>query len=415
MMPLVVLAVMISSISSGDEVLRQIKPIQISSESDQDLEPVRKAIGGARIVQLGELTHGDGTSFALKARLVKYLHQRAGFDVLIWESGFVECEQLDEGLMGKDPVQDVARKAVFSHWSSSKESIGVFEYARQTHVSRRPLVMAGFDIQSSGREGNLAFLGLVAEIGDPDLNTRAEEIRQLPSGEEKEAAVLTLAEPMKELLTRNRSRLEATHGKSSFDALRQRVDSMVAYDQMMKSYRRFQQVQTGAEFQVGYNLRERANFENLKWLVDRRFKGKKVIVWAHNSHVSHDGATGSFWVAGPNDVVLDSTGRLLKQAYGAKLYTIGFLASAGKWSWMGQPAQDFIEAKPGSIEELLGRSGASHAFLDLRPVAKHLSEPMDGYINRQDPQLNRAVWPKVFDGVIYIRNMQPRTQLPSSG
>lgn len=412
MIPLVVLAGLMSSTSDGEAVLKQVKPIHVSNESDRDLEPVRKAIGGARIVQLGELTHGDGTSFALKTRLVKYLHEKAGFDVLIWESGLLEGEQLDEGLKGKDPVQDVARKAVFSHWSRSKESIGVFEYARQTYASRRPLAMAGFDIQSSGREGNLVFLRLVDAVGDRALMERAAEIRALPEGEAKESAALELAPALKTALAQNRDRLIASKGKAYLDALQQKVNSMVAYDQMMKSYRRFQQVQTGAEFQVGYNLRERANFENLKWLVDHRYKGKKVIVWAHNSHVSHNGATGSFWVAGPNDLVLDSTGRLLKQAYGARLYTIGFLASGGKWSWMGQPAQDFSEAKPGSIEELLGRSGASHAFLDLRPVAKHLSEPMDGYINRQDPQLNHVVWPKVFDGLIYIREMKPRTQLP---
>ena len=389
-----------------DQVVQRVVPIQVSAKDTTDLEPFRKAIGNARIVQLGELTHGDGTSFELKTRLVKYLHERAGFDVLVWESGFVECLDLDAGLRGKEPLLDVARRAVFSHWSRGRESFGVFEYARASHSTRRPLLMAGFDIQSSGSEGNMTFLRLADAVltsADKDLRDRLAEIRKMPAADAREAAALNLAEEIQQTLEKNRPALSKTLKPAELATLTQKVKSMVAYDAMMKAFLKYQQVQTGVEFQVGYNLRERANFENLAWLLENSFKGKKVIVWAHNAHVSNFGSDGIYRVAGPNDVVLDSTGRWLKERYGARLYSVGFVASGGQWSWMGQPPQSFAPAGPDSIESLIGRAAAEHAFLDLKGLKILLDEPMDGDLNRQDPQVNRIVWPRAFDGLIYIR------------
>src|SRR5262245_22132107 len=55
-----------------------------------DLRRVGEAIGNARIVLLGEQSHGDGTVFLLKARLIEYLHRELGFDVLAFESGLYD-------------------------------------------------------------------------------------------------------------------------------------------------------------------------------------------------------------------------------------------------------------------------------------------------------------------------------------
>ncbi len=38
------------------------------------------------MVLLGEQHHGDGATFQAKTRLVKYLHEQKGFNVLVWES-----------------------------------------------------------------------------------------------------------------------------------------------------------------------------------------------------------------------------------------------------------------------------------------------------------------------------------------
>jgi hypothetical protein len=58
----------------------------------RDLEQLAPALRRASVVALGEATHADGTSFALKSRLVRYLHERMGFHVLAWEAGLFSCE-----------------------------------------------------------------------------------------------------------------------------------------------------------------------------------------------------------------------------------------------------------------------------------------------------------------------------------
>jgi erythromycin esterase-like protein len=63
--------------------LRSIDP---ADEDFSDLDSFRKAVGDARIVFLSEPSHGDGTSFLARTRLIKFLHQQCGFDVLAFES-----------------------------------------------------------------------------------------------------------------------------------------------------------------------------------------------------------------------------------------------------------------------------------------------------------------------------------------
>jgi erythromycin esterase len=82
-----------------------IRSIDAKDEDFSDLEPLMRAIGSARVVQLGEPSHGAGSAFAAKARLIKFLHQRMGFDIVAWESGFYEVRLAQAALRGgEDPV-----------------------------------------------------------------------------------------------------------------------------------------------------------------------------------------------------------------------------------------------------------------------------------------------------------------------
>jgi erythromycin esterase-like protein len=142
--------------SDGDALQRWIEQnaVRINASPGTDgiareaeAERLIAAIGDARIVLLGEPSHGAGTAFTAKVRLVRLLHERLGFDVLAWESGLIDLERTDAGLRGDlDPVES-AQRGIFKIWSASAECRPLFAYAKASHSGVRPLTMAGFDMQ----------------------------------------------------------------------------------------------------------------------------------------------------------------------------------------------------------------------------------------------------------------------------
>src|SRR4051812_18102096 len=124
---------------------RAIRTVDPHDDDFADLEPIAAAIGRARVVQLGEPSHNAGTCFAAKARLIKFLHQRLKFDVVVWESGIYDVGLADAALRtGEDP-STAAQRGILRNWAASEECRPLFEYAQKSQSSARPLAMAGFD------------------------------------------------------------------------------------------------------------------------------------------------------------------------------------------------------------------------------------------------------------------------------
>ena len=129
--------------------IRSIDPT-ITEDDFADLKPLMKAIGKSRIVVLGEQSHGDGATFLAKGRLIKFLHQKMGFDVLAWEAGLFNCKDMDSAVRDSAiPIQDAINRGIYPIWGTSAQVRPVFEYARSVAQTGRPLEMIGFDHQFS--------------------------------------------------------------------------------------------------------------------------------------------------------------------------------------------------------------------------------------------------------------------------
>ena len=63
----------IAGLKKDAVAIRSIDP-SIADDDFADLKPLMTAIGEARIVVLGEESHGDGATFLAKGRLIKFLH-----------------------------------------------------------------------------------------------------------------------------------------------------------------------------------------------------------------------------------------------------------------------------------------------------------------------------------------------------
>jgi len=67
----------------------------IPADNLDDLEPLRSLVGDARIVSLGEATHGTREFFLMKHRILRFLVERMGFTAFAIEATWPEANRLD--------------------------------------------------------------------------------------------------------------------------------------------------------------------------------------------------------------------------------------------------------------------------------------------------------------------------------
>lgn len=138
---------------------------EVENENDDfnNFPNLDSILKGVEIVMLGEQSHGEATVYDTKIKLIKYLHQELGFDLLIFESGFYDCnkawQQIEEG----ENVRDAMGKSIFSLWSTTKDLKPLADYLEVTKNSDKPLQLYGFDNQLTGKYSAKYFLNDLSE------------------------------------------------------------------------------------------------------------------------------------------------------------------------------------------------------------------------------------------------------------
>ena len=437
---------------------RAIRTVDPQDEDFADLEPVAAAIGKSRVVQLGEPSHNAGTCFAAKARLIKFLHQRLKFDVVVWESGFYDVGLADAALRAGENPSTAAQRGILRNWSGSEECRPLFEYAQKSHASVTPLAMAGFDASFTSLFANLAvdlrqFAKLptrpplqhevtasVEDVIDSfnGITRYVEGLNALHAtltktgGDARKAAVeqweretgaalrpnrqilerFTAAQVrLAEILRANEREFARASNPRQVGFLRRIVENLAA--QAENLYQRFgsdapPETDGGLAAQ---NRRDACNAANLRWLIEHGYPGRKLIVWAHNAHVMNAYYEAPNWKTvrlDPAANTMKPHGVFLADWLGRDLYTIGFTAYEGEDGWKGLGASPIPTAREGSIEGQLQKLGHSYAFLDLRKARGPLRQAQTMRVPKYD-EVEIADATRPYNGLFFIARMERGT------
>ncbi len=115
----------------------------------EDLEPLKAVIGDARVVALGECTHGSREIFRMKHRLTEFLATEMGFTIFSIEANMPEAYRVNDYVLGGDgdPIR-LIRGMYFWTWST-EEVLDMVEWMRRFNgAGDGHIEFTGFDMQT---------------------------------------------------------------------------------------------------------------------------------------------------------------------------------------------------------------------------------------------------------------------------
>jgi erythromycin esterase len=390
-----------------DENAVKVKTLDLEG-GFEDLRPLKEILKDARIVQLGENSHGDGACFEAKARLVRFLHEEMGFEVVAWESGLWECDRAND-LLRKGDADGVVGAAIFGIWNTAPVR-RLLRYMAGRAKTERPLLLAGVDCRWSGSLAD-GFLEECAEfLGKAGAGSKKdfEPLRRLqdlvreqgddyaPPGKDL-AAGLAAWKRVREAFDGAQAKLVEVHGEAETEFFSRCLDNWRDNEAFERSKGDKSLGTWGSS-----NLRDPAMAANLKWLAEVRHPGKRIVVWGASMHLAR-GVAGVDPGGNPKFYAdYRNMGEGVHEAFGKEAYTIGFAAHGGECGSFGR-RNPLAPPKEGSVEDLLHRYGEPVLFVDLRregPFAKDLHMAPFAY-----GRAMHADWTKVLDGVVFIDRM----------
>jgi erythromycin esterase-like protein len=369
-----------------------------------DFGPFFDRFADAKVVLLGEATHGTSQFYRARAAITRRLIEKHGFNIVAVEADWPDAARIDRHVRhhAHEPSSEEAF-ARFPTWMW--RNVEVHDFVEWLRAHNDPLPpkartqFRGLDIYSLGAS-IAAVLAYLDRVDAEEAKAARKRYGCLTPWQDDPGgygrAALHLAKSpcedgvVAELRALLESRLDYVRrdGESFFNATQNARIVLAAEHYYRLMYR---------SSRDSWNLRDRHMFETLLRLLEARGGDAKAVVWAHNSHIGNAAATSMGWQGEFN------IGELCRSAFGNSAALIGFGTDRGKVAaasdWDGpMEVKTVVPARADSYERVFRQTGVERSLTDWR--GSHKRELRDVL---SEPRLERAI------GVIY----RPETELSS--
>lgn len=406
----------------SDLNVQAIKTIDQQVDDYRDLQYLRETLKDKRVVLLGEQSHREGATFEAKSRLVRYLHQELGYDLLVFESGFYDNYKAYQTVTKQNSAESPLKESIFSIWSSAKEVELLLQYVHAVSQAN-PLLIAGFDFQEGPifSEFFVPDLQQVLARNEAILKSDYEIIQQVIDG-----GVEFIVESQADSIEFFNVASRISKGLSAVESPDNTLHSAMIRHTFASwlSYVRYQIDRQNDVFIAVQNPRDLQMAKNLIFL-SNLYPKRKIIAWGASYHFAKtieaslkDPLTQKFVHAmdslekidSPTDLEVDLAGavpmgEILHEHFESSLFSMAFSTYQGQYGMLGMKAYPLRPIQPpaGSVEAALISGDLSIGYVDLAswPSNRWFYSSALGNI----PLLGS--WSKMFDGIFFISDMYP--------
>ncbi|WP_327682353.1 erythromycin esterase family protein [Kitasatospora sp. NBC_00458] len=382
-----------------------------------DLRALGAMIGDARVVGLGEATHGSHQFFAMKERVFRYLVEEKGFTTFSLEMSWTAGLRIDEYVQGgPGDARRTAKEALAGSPWEREEFVSLIGWMRRyndRHPDRR-VHFTGNDV-GAPRLGDAAFERVTSYVRTARPQDLARIERLYAGLRPLDDVFAYLGRPVAE------RRHNAAVAQQAFDLLTAgKGAGGDAYEWAEQHARNIVQTFAFAALDLSdpesvsaaEHYRDRAMADNTAWW--QRRTGDRMLLSAHNGHVGY---------LSTDPVMYPTTqGVYLRDAFGRDYAAIGFTFDrgafltgtdlGGAWHAVTVPA-----ATPDMQEYTLDRVRYRDYYLDLRTLSaagrSWLDTPRpvhDAGSSFKQPAPSLAVG-RAYDILVHLHQVHEATKL----
>ena len=386
----------------------QILTIEPDSTDYTDLQSIGDAVGNAKIIMLGEQYHGDAATFLAKSRLVKYLHEKKGFNVLAFESDFFALnEGWDKLPKIKKDIDSFMYNNPFPIWSWCNTCSNLFyTYVAETFKTANPLQITGFDCQVHGlysvknMKRQLDSVFNIWIVKQPEISEAAKSV--ILFLDSLNSRTMTKDSNICNTLIKNLTiifnDIKNINTLDHFWA--QIIKSLLTEATEIKAYLLKDKTQ--------YHIRDMQMAENIDWLCKNKYINEKIIIWAHNAHIAKN--TGDIFNFSSSDNNMMGSYIDRNPDLKSKVYIMGFTSYEGSSSFANTTKlnRDLEKPKKNSFENWIDRK-YDYAFVDFKKFNELNPGFTTGFFMKGSIYSSHHNyiynWTNIFDGVFFIRQM----------
>jgi erythromycin esterase-like protein len=332
-----------------------------------DLEPLRRIVGDATVVALGESYHTSGGFYLMKHRIFRFLVEEMGFRAFAMETNWQSAERAAAYVQTCGGTAEEAIRGE-SVWESTEYADLLRWMCEWNSVHPDPadkLAMFGFDIQQPWHDGP-GLVTFLQRIGISPNDWRSDGLHSCEQaftpahmpGEIPPALHNTCVQALDAIeqhLRTNQADVQRRTSKQDFDIALLRVIGLRAWEESAFTIAR--------DFSAGFNVRDEAMAYAFHVRRAMKAPNAKTVVWAANMHVTRNPLEGE-QLGREVLLPLQPIGSFLAATFGQKYVTFALTAYDTEVDF-GNSACGLVSRTPDSVEERLAKFG--HGALLVRP------------------------------------------------